>query len=200
MVSSCINMDGDSSVVPQSRILGLPKMVGERRRPQRSGTDKEPWSVVECKINLNHPLVDGDSEILEHPEEDGAAGHTSLSILLRTSPTILTTRRRFPLPRPTIKLMEGTSHHHQQTRIAHLPDHLIMRMLRHRARPLSSVLRPVRRQDTIAHRLAHRRRHMLQSIKEVTINPSLVDGARNAIWTLAFYNFCSTVYQFCSLS
>ena len=45
---SCAENDGDSSVVPQSRILGLPKMVGERRRPQRSGTDKEPWSVVEC--------------------------------------------------------------------------------------------------------------------------------------------------------
>ena len=45
---SCAENDGDSSVEPQSRILGLPKMVGERRRPQRSGTDKEPWSVVEC--------------------------------------------------------------------------------------------------------------------------------------------------------
>src|SRR5271169_4654928 len=30
--------DGDSSVVPQSRISGLPEMVGERRRPLRSGT------------------------------------------------------------------------------------------------------------------------------------------------------------------
>ena len=45
---SCAENDGDSSVVPQSRISGYPEMVGERRRPAVKRYRKEPWSAVEC--------------------------------------------------------------------------------------------------------------------------------------------------------
>ena len=38
--------DGDSSVVPQSRIDF--SMVGERQEPLRSRTGKDRWSALEC--------------------------------------------------------------------------------------------------------------------------------------------------------
>jgi hypothetical protein len=38
--------DGDSSVVPQSRIEQ--SMVGERQEPLRSWTGKDQWSALEC--------------------------------------------------------------------------------------------------------------------------------------------------------